>query len=181
MFHAGLLFHQQCEPLARLVKIVDDGRGTIANDRLERLAPIAQRAPLDHLAVSRHFECYRKRVARGLDSVHLASGRRTMEIQGEMIGFRVERVSEIQWHDGDALRIGVRKTHDLACCDNRLDLLRIGHLTVGTPHHAMPSRNCLLIITTRRHGTFLSAGFTHPAYRLPQPMLYTPEPSSHQA
>ena len=45
MFHAGLLFHQQCEPLARLVKIVDDGRGTIANDRLERLAPIAQRAP----------------------------------------------------------------------------------------------------------------------------------------
>ena len=60
MFHAGLLLHQQCEPLARLVKIVDDGRGTIANDRLERLAPTAQRAPLDHLAVSRHFECYQE-------------------------------------------------------------------------------------------------------------------------
>lgn len=25
MFHAGLLLHQQCEPLACLVKIVDDG------------------------------------------------------------------------------------------------------------------------------------------------------------
>lgn len=45
MLHTGLLSHQQCEPLARLVKIVDDGRGTIADDRLERLAPIAQRAP----------------------------------------------------------------------------------------------------------------------------------------
>ena len=43
MFHAGLLLHQQCEPLACLVKIVDDGCGAIADDRLERLAPIAQR------------------------------------------------------------------------------------------------------------------------------------------
>lgn len=39
MFHAGLLLHQQCEPLACLVKIVDDGCGAIADDRLERLAP----------------------------------------------------------------------------------------------------------------------------------------------
>ena len=43
MFHAGLLLHQQCEPLACLVKIVDDGCGAIADDRLERLAPNAQR------------------------------------------------------------------------------------------------------------------------------------------
>ena len=35
MFHAGLLLHQQCEPLACLVKIVDDGCGAIADDRLE--------------------------------------------------------------------------------------------------------------------------------------------------
>ena len=56
MFHAGLLLHQQCEPLACLVKIVDDGCGAIADDRLERLAPIAQRAPLNHLAVGRHLE-----------------------------------------------------------------------------------------------------------------------------
>ena len=55
MFHAGLLLHQQCEPLARFVKIVDDGRGTIANDRPVRLAPIAQRASPAHLAVLRHF------------------------------------------------------------------------------------------------------------------------------
>ena len=103
-----------------------------------------------------------------------------MEIQGEMIGFRVEYVSKIQRHDGDALRIGVCNIHDLACCDNRLDLPRIGHLTVGTPHHAMPSRNRLLIIAPHYHGTSLSAGYTL-AYRTYQPTLYTPEPSSHQA
>lgn len=114
----------------------------------------------------------------GPDRVHLASGRRAMEIQGEMIGFRIEHVSKIQRHDGDAFRIGVCKTHDLARCDNRIDLLWFGYLTVGMPHHAMPSRNRPLIITPRHHGTFLSAGFTHPAYRLPQPMLYTPESSS---
>ena len=83
-----------------------------------------------------------------------------MEIQGEMIGFRVEHVSEIQRHDGDALRIGVRKTHDLACCDNRLDLPRIGHLTVGTPHHAMPSRNRLLIIAPRHFNRLQLQTFT---------------------
>ena len=37
-----------------------------------------------------------------LKSVMRTSGRRTMEIQGEMIGFRIEHVSEIQRHDGDA-------------------------------------------------------------------------------
>ena len=66
MFHAGLLLHQQCEPLACLVKIVDDGCGAIADDRLERLAPIAQRTSFDHLAVGRHLERHGKRVVCGL-------------------------------------------------------------------------------------------------------------------
>ena len=53
MIHAGLLPHQQCESPACLVEIVDDGCGAIADDRLERLAPIAQRTSFDHFAVGR--------------------------------------------------------------------------------------------------------------------------------
>ena len=45
MFHAGLLLHQQCEPLACLVKIVDDGCGAIADDRLERSPQFTTCAP----------------------------------------------------------------------------------------------------------------------------------------
>ena len=156
--HARLLPHQQPQPFAALVQVVDHAGHAVADHRLERLAPVARGAAGDDLTIGLHRERHIQRVSRSPDRVEFAADRRRVDVQGQSgqfvagagVPILLPFVSEIQRHDRKSLGIRIAHMHDTACGDDSLDLFAIGHLAIGAAHHAMPPCDRALVIASRR-------------------------------